>query len=448
MIDRKVMSVAEITAYLTAVIQKDMNLNNVVVRGEISNFKYSGPHAYFSLGGDDSLLNCVMFNALYKLRGRKIADGTMAKASGSVRVYAKRGAYQLYAEALVEGEDYGELYIKLEKLKKRLKDEGIFDGEKKPIPRFPKRIAVVSSRTSAAFRDVVNTVRKRYPIAELLLFHTGVQGKEAIKETVAALGSADRSNADVVLLVRGGGSIEDLWNFNDERIVRKVYEMEKPVVSGVGHETDTTLVDYVADLRAPTPTGAAERSTPDLSDLSRTIDADLQRIDGLSRSKFLNLRDILSVSGRRLNSLSPSRLLVLRREKVLEGASRIEKKIREILDGRNQKLSEGANALLHSNVIRTTEIVPDRLDSRFDRMSRIMTSQLERKKAALDVMKSEMKSYDPKMPLKKGYSMVFKDGKIVRSVANLKKGDAIDVTLLDGRVISKIEEVYDGKKEG
>lgn len=441
----KVMTVSEITSYMVRVIQRDINLNNVVVRGEISNFKYSGPHAYFSLVGDDSLLNCVMFNAAYKLHGRKIADGTMAKALGSVRIYAKRGAYQLYAEAIKEGTDYGELYKKLEELKAALKEEGVFDADKKPIPPVPKRIAVVSSKTSAAFRDVVNTVKKRYPIAELLLFHTGVQGKEAIDETVAALDLADRSDADVVLLVRGGGSMEDLWNFNEEKIVRKVHAMKKPVISGVGHETDTTLVDYVSDMRAPTPTGAAERATPDLSVLSGNVGLSFRRMANLLKAKTSFASDRLSASKRRLGSLSPSRLLLMRREMTEDRAGRMRKSVLKTLDRKNGFLSKSASALTHSNVVRTIDLAPGVLDSRMETMVRIIRAYIDRKKSVLDVMNSEMKSYDPRMPLEKGYAMVFKDGRIVRSSAGLDKEDGIDVVFADGRVVSKVEEVYDGK---
>lgn len=440
-------SVVELTNHVIEALREDESLNDVVVRGEISNFKYSGPHAYFSLVESDNLVNCVMFNAAYKLNRRNIVDGTLVKARGSVRVYAKRGLYQLYTESIKEGTDYGELYKKIEELKKKLKAEGIFDKPKKAIPTFPKRIAVVSSRTSAAFRDVLNTVKKRYPLAEILLFHTGVQGKEAVSETVKALSAADKSNADVVLLVRGGGSVEDLWNFNEETIVRKVYDMKKPVVTGVGHETDTTLVDYVADLRAPTPTGAAERATPDLVELSKRVKFVFQRILNGMVSEISNSNDRVSHVHSRLAALSPKRLLALKLQNANSMLNEIKGRISTSMEQRKYDIERVRGALEHAKPARMIEIFPERVRNDFDILKRLIFMKLDKKVSDVKRMEIDVKAHDPKAPLKKGYSLVYDKNSLVYSVSQIEKGDFLEVVLSDGKVSSKVEEVRSGREK-
>ncbi len=441
------MGVIELNEHVIEALKKDKKLNDVVVRGEISNFKYSGPHAYFSLVESDSLVNCVMFNAAYKLKRRNITDGTLVKAHGSIRVYAKRGIYQLYAESIKEGTDYGALYKKLEDLKKKLESEGIFDKPKKPIPTFPKRIAVVSSRTSAAFRDVLNTVKKRYPLAEVMLFHTGVQGREAIEETVKALSAADKSNADVVLLVRGGGSVEDLWNFNEEIVVRKVYNMKKPVVTGVGHETDTTLVDHVADLRAPTPTGAAERATPDLLELSKGARLKFQRIWSETVSKISNVDERASHVYNRLKTLSPKRLLALKLQRLNSMMNEAKRNFFILSDQKGHLVDRAAVALKHAKPVRMMEVLPERTNNDFDVLKRIISTKIDRKASDVNGLEIGLKAHDPKIPLKKGYSLIYSRGLLVRSVSQIKSGDFLKIMLSDGEVSSKVEEVRSGREK-
>lgn len=442
----KEMGVVEVTAHIIDALKRDSSLSNVVVHGEVSNFKYSGPHAYFSLTEKDCLLNCVMFNALYKLNRRKIEDGTLIKVYGSIRVYTRRGAYQFYTESIKEGTDYGALYRRLEELKKRLKAEGIFDKPKKTIPRFPRRIAVVSSRTSAAFHDVINTVKKRYPLAEILLFHTGVQGKEAIKETVEALNFADMSNADVVLLVRGGGSMEDLWNFNEELIVRKVYEMRKPVITGVGHETDTTLVDYVADLRAPTPTGAAERATPDLAELSEVAKKNFGRLLSEMSVTLSGANNRISNLHARLESFSPKRVLVLRIQKTKTVVNDIYRLITAAIERRIHDVERASDALKYAKPVRMSDILPDRLENIWKMVKHSIVTKVDKELSEIRRMESELKLHDPNEPLKRGYSIVFKGNSIVRTISQVGINDLLKVVFKDGNVFSKVEEVQSGKK--
>ncbi len=434
------MGVIEITRRIISIIEKDETLQNITVRGEISNFKLSGPHAYFSLKEEDYLLNCVMFNAIYR-HPHEIKEGTIVKATGSVRIYAKRGTYQFYAESIQEGMDYGELYRKLEELKSKLKKEGIFDKPKKSIPSFPKRIAVVSSKTSAAFHDVVKTVNKRYPLATILLFHTSVQGKDAFLEIVKALDAADRSDADVVLLVRGGGSIEDLWNFNEESVVKKVYGMKKPVITGVGHEIDTTLVDYVADKRAPTPTGAAEYATPDIEELKKHMKVAFSNIvkkfDHDLDQKTYHLVNLK----KRLDFLSPVNQTVLKGEKVDEAFIKVKKNFENILKEKSAMFLRVGDALIHSRAVRMTEIMPERLYAKMDTLKRIITNSMSFKSSMVEKAFLSLSIHDPYEPLKRGYAIVSKDDHHVKSVEELKKKDKIKLELFDGKILSEVLEI-------
>ncbi|WP_036221497.1 exodeoxyribonuclease VII large subunit [Mesoaciditoga lauensis] len=441
MIEYNEMGVVELTQRIMQDLKSDSVLNNIAVRGEVSNFKYSGPHAYFSLKEADCLVNCVMFNAVYKLHKRKIDDGMVIKAYGSIRVYTKRGAYQLYTESIEEGKDLGELYRQFEALKKKLMMEGIFDKQKKEIPVFPKKIAVVASRTSAAFQDVLNTVRKRYPMVEILLFHTGVQGKSAVPQIIDALEAADNSDADVVLLVRGGGSIEDLWNFNEEGVVRKVYSMNKPVISGVGHEVDTTLVDYVADLRAPTPTGAAERATPEIRDVSARIDGIFRSIASSFLNKLSGYVSDVEHLRERLRSRSPSRALQLREQSVKGMYEKIKRNALNFIERREQALIRDEEALKHARAVRDVEIFDERIENTFNNLKNIMFSITEKRMYVLDKLQSELKAYDPNIPLKKGYSLVYKDERLVSSIRNVKKDDLLKIVFADGRVSANVKEV-------
>lgn len=434
------MGVAEITKRLILVIEKDEVFQNITVRGEVSNFKFSGPHAYFSLKEGEYLLNCVMFNAIYKYPAG-IKDGIIVKAGGTIKIYSKRGSYQLYTEFINEGSDYGELYKKLEELKNKLKREGIFDKPKKAIPLFPKKIAVVSSKTSAAFHDVVKTIKKRYPIATILLFHTSVQGRDASSEIVNALNLADKAKADVILLVRGGGSIEDLWNFNEEIVVEKVYEMETPVITGVGHEVDTTLVDYVADRRAPTPTGAAEYATPDIVEIERNVKITFSRIKGSMNEKIEETANLKSGAKKRLDFLSPKRKLITERERINEAFSKVKKINETCVKERVNLISRNLDALTHSRVVRIVETFPEKIHLKGELMRREIMGVMQKKTAFLDKIELSLNAHDPLEPVSRGYAIVLRNGVYVRSIYDVKVSDEIELKLSDGKISSEVMEI-------
>ncbi len=434
------MGVVELTKRITDDLKSDTVLDDLCVRGEISNFKMWNPHAYFSLKEGKALINCVMFNAAYKIKS-SVDEGILVKAYGSVRVYAQRGVYQLYVEKLELEDNLGELYRRFEELKSKLQKEGIFDKPKKKVPRFPKTIAVVASRTSAAYQDVLKTVKKRYPLVRIKLFHTGVQGKSAVAQVVRALSLADKSGADVVLLVRGGGSIEDLWNFNEEVVVRKIYEMKAPVVTGVGHEIDTTLADYVADVRAPTPTGAAEFATPELRELEREVDHSFNSIFRHAEDKIALLSSKLEKNKKRLDAHSPWRTLELKRTRIENSFNSIVAIMKNSLSRKDRELKMAFFALKRARAIREVEMFSERIENMFTRMEKGTQNMLEKKTHVLREMNERLKGADPNAPLKKGYAIIFKGKKVVSTTKEIADGDKLDVFLRDGRITARVEEV-------
>ncbi|MDN5338219.1 MAG: exodeoxyribonuclease large subunit [Thermotogaceae bacterium] len=300
--------VSQITSKIKELLETDPELIDVVVEGEVSNWKIRGDHAYFVLKDEEAVLNCVMFGAVH--RARNIEDGFHVLAYGRIGVYEKRGQYQLYCEQIQVVSKVGLLYQRYEELKNKLRKEGIFDKPKKVIPVFPKRIGVITSRDSAAYRDIYKVISKRYPLVEIYLFHTSVQGKEALVEIPKALKIADKYSLDLLILARGGGSIEDLWAFNEEVVVKSAFNLKTPLITGVGHEIDTTLVDFVADLRAPTPTGAASAAVPDIEELRHRLDLLLKNILSKLIAKLRMLDDLIKKDYRILVRNSPEQILL------------------------------------------------------------------------------------------------------------------------------------------
>ena len=270
--DINYITISDLNRYIKAKFDVDGNLNNVYLKGEISNFKHhTRGHFYFTLKDESSRIAAVMFNFNASKVNFEPEDGMKVLVSGRISVYEATGSYQIYVNTMdVDG--IGNLYLEYEKLKKKLAAEGLFDqNHKKPIPRFPKTIGIITAPTGAAIRDILSTIKRRYPIAKTILFPALVQGTGSKESIVKQLKKAQEYDLDVIICGRGGGSIEDLWSFNEEIVARAIYESKIPVISAVGHEIDFTIADFVADLRAPTPTGAAEMAVPNLTDLNNYL---------------------------------------------------------------------------------------------------------------------------------------------------------------------------------
>ena len=406
MIEREPLSVSELNARIKGLIESDPVLGSVYVRGELSNYKvYPSGHHYFTLKDAESSLRCVMFrSAASKLRFRP-ESGMRVTARGRVAVYPRDGAYQLYCEGLMP-EGAGDLQVAYEQLKAKLDAEGLFDpAHKKPIPRYPERIAVITSSAGAAVHDIIRVLRKRWPVAKVVLLPVRVQGVEAPPEIAGALRYANKYRvADVIITGRGGGSIEDLWAFNDERVARAIYASELPVISAVGHEPDVTIADFVADLRAATPSNAAELVAPDVSEL----------------------RDAISSASARLDQ-AIDRGLTQRRTALTELASR--------------RVMQSPTGFIDQRRLE--------LDSIRLRLDAAATGRLHRERQEFARLAAKLDALSPLKVLGRGYSIALDaEGRAVREAGQLKAGDKLDLRLSRGGAKCLVESVYGGEDNG
>ena len=396
---QQVLSVTQINEYIRSHMDADPMLAQVAVRGEISNYKlYPSGHHYFTIKDEGGALKCVMFkgNAL-RLRFRP-ENGMKIIAMGKISVFPRDGAYQLYCSAMVL-DGVGDLHAAFEQLKAKLAAQGLFDpAHKKPIPKYPKVIGIVTSSAGAAVHDMLRIIRKRYPLTEVRLFPVRVQGVEAPPEIVGAIRYANRYKmADVLIVGRGGGSIEDLWAFNDERVAYAIYESEIPVISAVGHEPDVTISDFVADLRAATPSNAAELAVPDQDTLLQTLDTMSDSMTTCLSRQVKNARQHLRVLSSGAALKSPTAYLDQKR-KALE--------------------------LLNSRLISNQKSTLDKKKQRFVGLT-----------AKLDAM-------SPLKVLTRGYAMAStEDGSVLRSVRQVKQGDCVNVSLGDGSLRACVTDV-------
>lgn len=402
---REPLSVSELNARIKGLIESDPVLGSVYVRGELSNYKvYPSGHHYFTLKDAESSLRCVMFrSAASKLRFRP-ESGMRVTAWGRVAVYPRDGAYQLYCEGLMP-EGAGDLQVAYEQLKAKLADEGLFDpAHKKSIPRYPERIAVITSSAGAAVHDIIRVLRKRWPVAKVVLLPVRVQGVEAPPEIAGALRYANKYRvADVIITGRGGGSIEDLWAFNDERVARAIYASELPVISAVGHEPDVTIADFVADLRAATPSNAAELVAPDMSELRDALRSAAARLDqAVDRGLSQRRAALTELSSRRVMQ-SPTGFIDQRR---LE------------------------------------------LDSIRLRLDAAATGRLNRERQEFARLAAKLDALSPLKVLGRGYSIALDaEGRAVREAAQLKAGDKLDLRLSRGGAKCLVESVYGGEDD-
>ena len=422
---QEALTVSQLNAYIKSLVDRDDFLGSVAVRGELSNYKiYPSGHHYFTLKDAESSLKCVMFrSAAGKLRFRP-ESGMGVTAWGRISVYPRDGAYQLYCEALMP-EGFGDLQMAYEQLKAKLEKEGLFDrSHKKPIPRYPERIAVITSSAGAAVHDIIRVLRRRWPMGKIMLLPVRVQGVEAPGEIAAALRYASEHKvADVVITGRGGGSIEDLWAFNDERVARAIYDCEIPVISAVGHEPDVTIADFVADLRAATPSNAAELAAPDVTELMQAIDSAMRRLENSMAKRISGSREALEALSSRRVLQSATGFIEQRRSHVetlrvrLEAASGFASKSRSQLD----------------NLV-------SRLDSALDAAMTRKKNEYLRAAAKLDAL-------SPLKVLSRGYAIAMdEDGRAGRDSSGVRAGDKLTVRLASGALGCRVEDVY-GKQD-
>ncbi len=394
------LTVRDLTSYLRQLLESDDLLRDIWVLGEISNLsKPSSGHVYFTLKDQEAALRCVIWRTHMQRMRLELTNGMAVEAHGYVSLYERDGQYQLYVDALRPAGE-GWLYQEFLRLKARLEAEGLFDEERKrPLPERPARIGIVTSPTGAALQDILDTLRRRYPLVEVILAPAAVQGEEAPAAIVAAIQSLNRLDPppDLILLARGGGSLEDLWAFNDERVVRAVAQCDVPVITGIGHETDFTLADFAADLRAPTPTGAAVLAVPDAEDL---------RAELLERIVHLNQRALALVSAERA------------------------------------RLREHLLTLRHLSPRRRVQNDRQLLDALSERAWRALAAAGYLRRSRLDGLRERLQALSPLAVLQRGYALVeAADGSLLRSVRQVNPADEIAVRMADGRIQAQVQKV-------
>lgn len=417
-------TITEVNKYIKEIINEDLLLKKVYLKGEISNFKaHSRGHYYFTLKDENSRIAAVMFSFNNKNLKFVPYDGMKVLVTGKIDVYESSGSYQIYVEDMMP-DGIGALYVAFEELKKKLQAEGLFDKEKKKkIRRIPKVIGIVTSPTGAAIKDILTTIKRRYPVCETILFPALVQGEAAAQDIANKIKLAnevkDIYKIDTLIVGRGGGSLEDLWPFNEEVVARAIYESTLPVISAVGHEIDITISDYVADLRAPTPTAAGELAVPDINTIITYLDT------ATSRS-YTALNNIINSNYKRLDSIKNSYILT----KPMTMYEIKEQKLDILIDN----LDRVVNKIIDNNKIRLFTCSNNYILNNPNMLYKYSQQKLSHIISKLEVL-------NPLNTLNRGYAIVKKDNKVLSSIKKIKEEDIITISLKDGNVSSKIIKV-------
>ena len=398
----RVLEVSEVNEYIKKVFLDDPILNGVKVRGEISNFKiHSSGHVYLTLKDNKSKIRCMIYRSDYN-KDLKLDNGSKIVADGYISNYVSDGSYQLYMKN-VSLEGVGNLYLEFLKLKEKLDKEGLFSSYyKKPIPRFPKSIGVVTSETGAVIRDIINVISRRYPKVAIKLYPALVQGKDSVSSLIAGINFFNLEYpVDTIIIGRGGGSLEELWSFNDEDLARAIFASSIPVISAVGHETDFTICDFVSDERAPTPSAAAEIATPNLADLLREQDLMAKRM-----TNSINNRLILE-----------------------------KHRLRSTMD----RFSQYADRYMLGDRYIALDMILDKIDSSF-------TKYIQKKREEMNLYGAKMSGLNPFSVFDRGYSIAEKEGRIVSTIRDIDQGDKIKINLKDGKLDCQVVDIEANNK--
>lgn len=427
-------TVGQVNSYIRNMLREDYFLQRISVKGEVSNLKYhpSG-HIYFTLKDKTSAIHAVMFASNRRGLTFPMKDGDQVVVTGSIDVYERAGDYQLYARR-IEREGIGDLYQRFEELKKQLSEMGMFAAEyKKPIPKYAMRIGVVTAPSGAAVRDIIQISKRRNPYVEIILCPAQVQGMGAVPSIVSGIERLDAMGLDVLIVGRGGGSIEDLWAFNEEAVARAIFNCETPIISAVGHETDTTIADYVADLRAPTPSAAAELAVFDYYQFQRNIADRRNRLHAEIEYTISGIRQRQRGYAGRLRSASPAQKIIRYHERVQQMQHRL---------------------LLTSPLRRAADLKQDAMHDE-ERMASLMDAALQKAIRRRSIAAARLEGLSPAKKLAAGYSFVTDDrGHTIRSATQVKAGDLLQIHLAKGRLEAAVTQTYlddseniDGREE-
>lgn len=436
-------TVSDINKIIKRTIEDNDDLMDVYLKGEISNLKFhSRGHLYFSLKDENSKINAVMFNYMKTGIDFTPQDGIQVLVHGRISVYEASGSYQIYVD-FMQQDGIGNLYVLFEELKKKLSSEGLFDrNHKKKIRRVPRKIGVITAPTGAAIKDIISTINKRFPMTEIIVFPTLVQGESAAPNIVRMINLANTfDDIDTIILGRGGGSIEDLWAFNEEIVARSIYNSRIPIISGVGHEIDFTISDFVADLRAPTPTGAAMVAVPDINEVKRYFKTTKERCNIDITNKVFSYQELLKKYKSNYILNNPIKLYEMQEQKLNILYDRLNSSIKIKLDNYIHIIDKyKSNYILNNPKILYENKYQDLLNRIKDlnnSISKIMELNINR----VDTFKLKLDLLNPDNVLDKGYSIVYKNGKIVKNTKDIKENDELKIMVKNGNIIANVKGV-------
>ena len=439
----KYLSVTTLTKYLKMKFDKDPYLERVYLTGQVSNFRKRPTHQYFSLKDDHAVIQATIWSGIYQKLGFDLEEGMKINVVGRVQIYEPSGSYSIIIEK-VEPDGVGALAIQFEQLKKKLTEEGLFQERfKQPLPQFSKRIGVVTSRSGAVIRDIITTVSRRFPGVDILLYPTKVQGEGSAEEIARNIARANqRDDLDLLIIGRGGGSIEDLWAFNEEIVVRAIFESRLPVISSVGHETDVTLADFVADRRAATPTAAAELATP-----VTKLDL-LAHLQNQEKRMATAVRNVLSKKQESLKKCSQS-VIFRQPERLYDGylqrLDQLQLRLKQSLRTRISDNKQVVQARTHRLVQLSPVTKIQRYQDRLGQLDKLLRSQMalvyDAKVAEVKRLSEALLMLDTSRIVARGYAIVKKEESVVDSVESLKKKDQVTLLMRDGQVELEVKDV-------
>lgn len=437
------LSVRALTKYIKKKFDADPYLRNVYVKGEISNFiHHTSGHLYFTLKDERAQISMMMNR--FDVRNLKFQpeNGMSVLIIGDISVYEAHGKYQLYVKSM-QPDGIGELYLAFEQLKKKLAAEGLFKEQwKQPIPTFPKKIGIITASTGAVIRDIHTTIKRRYPLVQLKLFPVAVQGERAVPEIVQAIERANLNpDLDVLIVGRGGGSIEDLWAFNEEAVARAIFSSKLPVISAVGHETDTTIADFVADLRAPTPTAAAEIAVPSRLEL-------LDKVQRMQRTLQQMYQFKMNESKKRLQTLQhsyplqyPERLYRPFIERLAEVESRFERSTKQLLTNYGNELEYLTRRLEQQSPAQAIRVQDKELNALRNRLQYSTKQQYKHHEQRFVSTIRMLSSLNPLQVMERGFAIVYQDGEVQSSINQIEVGQPIHIQLQDGKVQATVQAI-------
>ena len=438
-------TVSALTKYIKYKFDKDPHLGRVYLTGEISNFRLRPTHQYFSLKDENAIISATMFQSAFKKIQFRPEEGMKVLVIGKVSVFEKSGQYQINIEHM-EPDGVGALYLAYEQLKKKLETEGLFSLPKKPIPQFPKKIAILTSESGAVIQDIQTTVARRFPIVQLVLYPTVVQGVHAVNSILKNLDLVEQEDYDVVIIGRGGGSIEDLWAFNEEPVVRRVAELSIPVISSVGHETDTTLIDFVSDMRAATPTAAAEIATPVLMEIHQQLRNLQTRLEqALSRQLQIKRERMQALANASIFQ-NPERIYQVYQQRVDQLEIRLQQMMQQSVQHKRQQLVKNQHRLELGSPSRRVQTEKQALQYLAKRLEQAQGQLMKDKKQQFQRAIQQLDLLSPLKIMNRGYGILQQEETIIKSVDQLEVNQELTIQLVDGTVRSKVTSVEKGNQ--